>query len=65
MGTYLRVMAVLGLEDDINTLAADDNVGRKLQDLALGAPASAPRRRRIVTGATQAAVGPAGTGSTS
>lgn len=34
MGTYLRVMAVLGLEGDINGLAADDKVGRKLQDLA-------------------------------
>ncbi len=46
LGTYLRVMAVLGLEADINVLAADDKVGRKLQDLTLEAPASAPRRRR-------------------
>jgi transcriptional regulator with XRE-family HTH domain len=37
MGTYLRVMAVLGLEADIHTLAADDKVGRKLQDLGLQA----------------------------
>jgi transcriptional regulator with XRE-family HTH domain len=43
MGTYLRVMAVLGLEADIAGLAADDRLGRKLQDLALGAPV---RRRR-------------------
>ncbi len=35
LGTYLRVLAVLGLEADINALAADDKVGRKLQDLAL------------------------------
>ncbi len=42
MGTYLRVMAVLGLEADIDGLAADDKVGRKLQDLAL----PKPRRRR-------------------
>jgi transcriptional regulator with XRE-family HTH domain len=48
LGTYLRVMAALGLEADINALAADDKVGRKLQDLALEAPASAPRRRRTV-----------------
>ena len=48
LGTYLRVMAVLGLESDINGLAADDKVGRKLQDLALEAPASAPRGRRSV-----------------
>ncbi|MES2975669.1 MAG: helix-turn-helix transcriptional regulator [Pseudomonadota bacterium] len=44
MGTYLRVMAVLGLEADVNGLAADDKVGRKLQDLALEAPAARPRR---------------------
>ena len=35
LGTYLRVLAVLGLEGDISALAADDKVGRKLQDLAL------------------------------
>lgn len=45
LGTYLRVLAVLGLEGDINELAADDRVGRKLQDLALE-PASSPARRR-------------------
>ena len=38
IGTYLRVLAVLGLEADFNGLAADDRVGRKLQDLALKAP---------------------------
>ena len=38
LGTYLRVLAVLGLEGDVNALAADDKVGRKLQDLALGPP---------------------------
>ncbi len=38
MGTYLRVLAVLGLEGDVDALAADDKVGRKLQDLALGPP---------------------------
>lgn len=65
MGTYLRVMAVLDLEADINTLAADDKVGRKLQDLALEAPASASRRRRTAAGATQAGVGPTGPTSTS
>ena len=35
LGTYMRVLAVLGLEADVNALAADDKVGRKLQDLAL------------------------------
>lgn len=35
LGSYVRVLAVLGLENDLQTLAADDKVGRKLQDLAL------------------------------
>ena len=37
LGTYLRVLAALGLDGDIKALAADDKVGRKLQDLALTA----------------------------
>lgn len=61
MGTYLRVMAVLGLEGDIIALAADDKVGRKLQDLALAAPADAPRRRR----STATAAPTSGTGAES
>ena len=35
LGSYMRVLAVMGLSADIATLAADDKVGRKLQDLAL------------------------------
>jgi transcriptional regulator with XRE-family HTH domain len=46
LGTYLRVLTVLGLAGDINAVAADDKVGRKLQDLALEAPSSQTRRRR-------------------
>ncbi len=49
LGTYLRVLAVLGLESDFNALAADDTLGRKLQDLALGAPRPPQRRRKIPT----------------
>ena len=47
LGTYMRVMAVLGLEADINALAADDKVGRKLQDLALEPKAARPRRSKL------------------
>jgi len=35
LGTYVRVLAALGLDGDIKQLAADDRVGRKLQDLTL------------------------------
>ncbi|MGH8136796.1 MAG: helix-turn-helix domain-containing protein [Steroidobacteraceae bacterium] len=35
MGSYVRVLAVLGLKGDLHALAADDKVGRKLQDLSL------------------------------
>lgn len=43
LGTYLRVLVVLGMEGDINALAADDKVGRKLQDLAMNSPRSSRR----------------------
>jgi transcriptional regulator with XRE-family HTH domain len=45
LGTVMRVMVALGLEGDLNSLAADDKVGRKLQDLAL-VPASQHLRHR-------------------
>ena len=35
MGTYLRVLAVLGLEQGLDKLAAEDPLGRRLQDEAL------------------------------
>ena len=35
MGTYLQVLFVLGLEKDFQRIAADDEFGRKLQDLQL------------------------------
>ena len=45
LGAYVRVLAVLGLEGDLHLLAADDRIGRKLQDLALE-PSSDARRRK-------------------
>jgi DNA-binding XRE family transcriptional regulator len=35
LGLYLRVLRVLGLEADIDLVAANDELGRKLQDLAM------------------------------
>src|SRR5579859_7233652 len=44
-GNYARVMQVLRLEQDVNRLATDDELGRKLQDAELGIRARAPRRK--------------------
>lgn len=35
MGAYFNVLRVLGLQSDFLKLAADDQLGRKLQDLEL------------------------------
>lgn len=35
MGAYFNVLRVLGLQDDFFQLAADDEFGRKLQDIEL------------------------------
>ena len=35
MGGYFNVLRVLGLQDDFLKLAADDELGRRLQDLEL------------------------------
>lgn len=35
IGTYLRALRVLGLDRDIDAVAQDDELGRKLQDIAL------------------------------
>ncbi len=51
LGTYLRVLAVLGLEGDIDAVAADDKVGRKLQDLAMEpAPSRSGLRAKLPPG---------------
>ncbi|GGE28724.1 helix-turn-helix domain-containing protein [Psychroflexus planctonicus] len=35
MGSYFNVLRVMGLQDDFLKLAADDEFGRKLQDMEL------------------------------
>ena len=42
---YALVLHVLGLEKDLAGIAADDVLGRKLQDQALTTPKRAPRQR--------------------
>ena len=43
MGTYMRALRVLGLDGDIDELARDDELGRKLQDLSLPQPRTRKR----------------------
>ena len=48
LGTLLRILAVLGLEADLELIARDDKAGRLLQDQALPV-----RRRRGVRARTE------------
>lgn len=46
IGTYAQVLLVLGLEKDILKIAADDKLGRKLQDVNLIAKERAPKKNK-------------------
>lgn len=45
MGAYVAVLRVLGLQGDLDGIARDDQLGRKLQDLGMSVGRAAPRRR--------------------
>ena len=54
IGHYLRVLAVLGLAEDLAKVASDDDMGRKLQDIELlkaSRSSNAPSRRETTTSA--------------
>lgn len=46
LGIYARVLQALRLENDLGSVAADDVLGRKLQDANLEPKSRAPRRSR-------------------
>lgn len=42
--TVIRLLSIFGLDADLDSLAADDELGRRLQDANLKAPRRAPKR---------------------
>jgi transcriptional regulator with XRE-family HTH domain len=43
LGVLARVLAVLGLEEDLDRLAQDDELGQRLQDVRLRRPRRSPK----------------------
>jgi len=46
IGIYLKVLSVLGFGNDLLLIAADDILGRKLQDAKLTTPKRAPKKEK-------------------
>ncbi|MEM9719263.1 MAG: helix-turn-helix domain-containing protein [Bacteroidota bacterium] len=46
MGIYFRVLSVLGLAEDMEQVAKDDVLGRKLQDIGLIPKQRAPKTKK-------------------
>jgi transcriptional regulator with XRE-family HTH domain len=51
MGSYLQVLRVLEMEQDLMAIAADDVVGRRLQDAGMARRERAPRRPKVLADA--------------
>ncbi|MGE5282034.1 MAG: helix-turn-helix domain-containing protein [Chloroflexota bacterium] len=45
LGVLARALAVLGLEEDLDQLAKDDELGQRLQDVRLRRPRRSPKGR--------------------
>lgn len=54
LGTYARALRILGMDRDLDAIARDDELGRKLQDLEL--PERRARTRRTLPAKSAAAL---------
>ncbi len=45
LGVLARVLGVLGLEEDLDRIAQDDELGQRIQDIRLRRPRRSPKER--------------------